>query len=54
MVNREKMKRDVHTTTRLYGYLIEKETFTIKENDIIVITFIFDSYLQRLWYKSII
>ena len=37
-----------------YGYHIEKETFTIKEDEAKVITFIFDSYLQGLRYKPII
>jgi hypothetical protein len=44
----KKMKRGGNTTTKLYGYNIEKETFTIKENEAKVITFIFDSYLQGL------
>lgn len=29
----KKMKRGGNTTTRLYGYHIEKETFTIKEDE---------------------
>jgi hypothetical protein len=41
-----KMKRGGNTTTRLYGYQIGKETFSIKEDEAKVITFIFDSYLQ--------
>lgn len=41
----KKMKRGGNTTTRLYGYQIEKETFSIKEDEAKVITFIFDSYL---------
>jgi len=50
----KKMKRDGNTTTILYGYQIEKETFSIKEDEAKVITFIFDSYLQGLGYKRII
>ena len=50
----KKMKRGGNTTTRLYGYHIEKEIFTIKEDEAKVVSFIFDSYLQRLRYKPII
>jgi len=50
----KKMKRGGNTTTRLYGYDIEKESFTIKDDEAKVITFIFDSYLQGLRYKPII
>ena len=50
----KKMKRGGNTTTRLYGYDIEKETFAIKEDEAKMITFIFDSYLQGLRYKPII
>lgn len=48
------MKHRGNTTIKLWGYQIEKETFTIKENEAKVITFIFDSYLQGLRYKLII
>lgn len=50
----KKMKRGGNTTTRLYGYHIEKEIFTFKDDEAKVITFIFDSYLQGLRYKLII
>ena len=50
----KKMKRGGNTTTRLYGYQIKKETFSIKEDEAKVITFIFASYLQGLRYKPII
>ncbi|MBU1145033.1 MAG: recombinase family protein [Firmicutes bacterium] len=50
----KKMKRGGNTTTRLYGYHIEKETFTIKEDEARVVSFIFDSYLQGMKYKEII
>lgn len=50
----KKMKNGGNTTTRLCGYGIEKETFTIKDDEAKVITFIFDSYLQGLRYKPII
>lgn len=50
----KEIKRGGNTTTRLYGYQIEKETFSIKDDEAKVITFIFDSYLQGLIYKPII
>ena len=50
----KKMKRGGNTTTRLYGYHIEKEVFTLKEDEAIVISFIFDSYLQGMGYKAMI
>jgi DNA invertase Pin-like site-specific DNA recombinase len=50
----KKMKRGGNTTTKLYGYHIEKETFTIKDDEANVISFIFDSYLQGARYKEII
>lgn len=49
----KKMKRGGNATTRLYGYHIKKGTFTIREDEAKVITFIFDSYLQGLRYKPI-
>jgi DNA invertase Pin-like site-specific DNA recombinase len=50
----KKMKRGGNTTTRLYGYHIEKEAFTIKEDEAKVVSFIFDSYLQDMGYKAMI
>ena len=50
----KKMKRGGNTTTRLYGYHIEKEIFTIKDDEAKAIIFIFDSYLQGHRYKPII
>ena len=50
----KKMKRGGNTTTKLYGYHIEKETFTIKEDEASVVSFIFDCYLQGMKYKEII
>lgn len=50
----KKMKPGGNTTTRLYGYDIENEIYTIKDDEAKVITFTFDSYLQGLRYKSII
>jgi len=50
----KKMKRGGNTTTRLYGYHIEKEIFTIKEDEAKVVSFIFDSYLQGMGYKAMI
>ena len=48
----KKMKRGGNTTTRLYGYHIEKEVFTIIEDEARVVSFIFDSYLQDMGYKA--
>lgn len=48
----KKMKRGGNTTTRLYGYHIEKEIFTIKEDEAKVVSFIFDSYLEGIKYKA--
>jgi DNA invertase Pin-like site-specific DNA recombinase len=50
----KKMKRGGNTTTKLYGYHIEKEIFTIKEDEAKVVSFIFDSNLQGIGYKAII
>jgi len=50
----KKMKRGGNTTTKLYGYHIEKETFTIKVDEARVVSFIFDSYLQGIKYKEMI
>ena len=50
----KKMKRGGNTTTRLYGYHIEKDVFTIKEDEAKVVSFIFDSYLQGMGYKAMI
>lgn len=50
----KKMKRGGNTTTRLYGYQIEKEVFTIKEDEAKVVSFIFDSYLLGMGYKAMI
>ena len=50
----KKMKRGGNTTTRLYGYHIEKEIFTIIEDEAKVVSFIFDSYLQGVGYKAMI
>ncbi len=48
----KKMKRGGNTTTRLYGYHIEKEIFTIKEDEAKVVSFIFDSYLEGIGYTA--
>jgi len=50
----KKMKRGGNTTTRLYKYHIEKDVFTIKEDEAKVVSFIFDSYLQGIGYKTMI
>ena len=43
-----KMKCGGNKTTRLYGYHIEKETFTFKEDKAKVITFIFIVIFKNL------
>lgn len=50
----KKMKRDSNTTTKLYGYKIRKEAFTVKEDETNVINFIFEYYIQGIKYKPII
>jgi len=48
----KKVKRGGNTITRLYGYRIKNKIFTIKEDVSKVVSFIFDSYLEGVGYKT--